>query len=82
MALKLRGKSRARRDADAGSNDAIRPKHTEVINRQMRGTPLASGIAIASAEELSEHPRRIGAFGQAMSVASVGGDDRIIGPQC
>jgi hypothetical protein len=74
----LVGPRRADGDRDAAADDAVRAEDPEAEVHGVHGAALAAAEAVDLAEELGHHRVDVGALGQQVAVAAVGGGDAVV----
>lgn len=77
----LHGGGRARGDGEAGADDAVGAEDSHGQVGDVHRSAAAAAAAVGAAEQFGEHLAHVGAFGQDVSVASVGGGDDVVGAQ-
>src|SRR5712691_7435185 len=77
----LRRERGARRDARGAADDRVRAEIPVLVIGNVHGAALAAAVAGLLAEQLREHPPRLGALGEAVSVPAVRGGDPVVAPQ-
>ena len=68
-------------DRDAGGHHAVRAEHADREVGDVHRAALALVVAGGAAEQLAHHRRRIGALGQRVAVAAVGGGEQVVALQ-
>jgi hypothetical protein len=77
-ALRLDAHAHADGDRKTAGDDAVRAEVAAFHVGDVHRAAAAVAIAVFLAEELGEHPRRIGAFGDAMAVAAMRGKNVVV----
>ncbi|MNV46251.1 hypothetical protein D3C71_1380750 [compost metagenome] len=77
LAAQFEGMGRAHGDRQAGGDDAVRAQHADRKIGDVHGAALALVVAGGAAKQLAHHARAVGALGQRMAVAAVGGGEQV-----
>ena len=73
--LHLRGQAGPRGQAESARHDAVGAQHSHGEIRDVHGASLALAVAGDASEELGHHAPDVGALGDAVTMAPVGGGD-------